>query len=140
MRIERCLRGHFFDADRFEACPLCPPEPDPEPFRPTTGWLVCMEGPFHGRDFRLCEGCNLLGSTRQADVSLFWDGEIREQAALICFDRENGLFTFGPKAGGAAAVNGKPVFDPVVLRSGDCLTVGNTRLQFIPLEWNEKER
>lgn len=140
MRIERCPRGHFFDGDRFDVCPLCPSEPDPEPFQPATGWLVCTEEPFRGRDFRLHEGWNLLGSSRQADISLFWDGEIREQAALLCFDPEAGLFTFGPKGGSRAAVNGRPVYDPVILHPGDCLTLGTTKLQFIPLEWKENER
>ena len=137
MRIERCPQGHFFDGDRYHGCPLCPPEPDPEPFRPTVGWLVCGEEPFKGKDFRLHEGRNLLGNSPQADISLFWDGEIREQAALLCFDRETGLFTFGPKSGGSAEVNGAPIYDPVILRPGDRLRVGDTVLQFVPLEWKK---
>ena len=29
MKIERCPKGHFFDGDRYDACPLCPPAPEP---------------------------------------------------------------------------------------------------------------
>lgn len=137
MQIERCPRGHFFDADRYDLCPLCPPER--ENFQPVTGWLVCMDEPFRGRDFRLHEGAHILGSGPQADISLCWDPDAREQEALLCLDEETGLFTFGPKRGGSAAVNGKPVEHPVVLRPGDCLTVGATRLRFVPLEQKENE-
>ena len=137
MRIERCPRGPFFDADRYDLCPLCPPER--ENFQPVTGWLVCMDEPFRGRDFRLHEGAHILGSGPQADISLCWDPDAQEQEALLCLDEETGLFTFGPKRGGSAAVNGKPVEHPVVLRPGDCLTVGATRLRFVPLEQKENE-
>lgn len=136
MRIERCPQGHFFDGSRYDRCPLCPLER--ESFLPATGWLVCLDEPFRGRDFRLHEGIHILGSGSQSDISLYWDPDAREQEALLCFDRETGLFTFGPKRGGSAAVNGEPAYDPVVLRPGDCLTAGATRLRFVPLEHKEK--
>lgn len=129
MKIERCPQGHFFDGDRYDVCPLCPPDPAPEPFRPTVGWLVCLEEPFQGLDFRLHEGMNLLGS--QIPIP-----GVQAPTALICYDGKTGLFTFGSTHGGQAAVNGQPLSTPMVLRPGDRLTVGDAALLFVPLDPN----
>ena len=130
MKIERGPQGHFFDGDRYDTCPLCPNEP--EPFRPTVGWLVCTQEPRRGMDFRLHPGFNSLGSGPRADISLPWE-RIRDPAALVYYDEAHSLFTFGPTGGGTAAVNGTPVEEPVVLHPHDRLTLGDTTLVFVPL-------
>lgn len=140
MKIERCPQGHFFDGDRFEACPFCPPPSQPEPAlapapAPVAGWLVCTQEPWRGRDFRLHAGYNYIGSGPGADVSIPWDGSLSEQrAAVLGYDDRWRLYSFGPCGGHAPVrVNGRLVMDAVVLQPGDRLTVGDTALLFVPL-------
>lgn len=136
MKIEQCPQGYFFDAHRHNTCPLCPREPEaPPPQHPTVGWLVCTGTPWQGRDFRLHSGCNLLGSGPQADISIPWDPLLTEQGdAIICYDEELKLFSFGPRSSTLPAqVNGKAIADAVILDPGDRLTVGSTAFLFVPL-------
>lgn len=138
MNIKRCPQGHFFDGDRYASCPYCPREEEPEPVReryPTVGWLVCTQEPWLGRDFRLHGGYNLLGSGPRADVCIFWDKELTPEGdAILCYDEELRLFSFGPRGRGLPVrVNGKMTMDAVVLSPGDRLTVGSTSLLFVPL-------
>ena len=148
MKIERCPEGHFFDGDRYETCPLCPSQEASAPeFRPTVGWLVCTQEPWQGRDFRLHNGYNLLGSGPQADVCIGWDAQLSPEGdAIVCYDEELKLFSFGPRGRGLPVrVNGKMVMDAVVLNPGDRLTVGSTALLFVPLcgkdfRWEASEK
>lgn len=133
MKIEQCPRGHFFDAHRHGACPLCPGEPEAQPAQaPTVGWLVCTQPPRQGMDFRLRPGRNLLGSGPEAQILIPWLTDGGE--AVICYDEELKLFSFGPRSGTPPVqVNGKTIQDAVILHSGDRLTVGGTALLFVPL-------
>ncbi|MGM9605210.1 MAG: FHA domain-containing protein [Faecousia sp.] len=138
MKIERCPQGHFFDGDRYDACPLCPPKPKPAPPRPvlpTVGWLVCTEEAWRGRDFRLHAGYNYIGSGPRADISIPWDPQLAPgNAAILGYDDTWKQYSFGPCGGHAPVrVNGKLILDAVVLSPGDRLTVGSTALLFVPL-------
>lgn len=140
MNIKRCPQGHFFDGHRYASCPYCPREPEPEvkPSEaryPTVGWVVCTQEPWRGRDFRLHSGYNLLGSGPNSDVCIPWDRELTQEGdAIICYDEELRLFSFGPRGRGLPVrVNGKMTMDAVVLSPGDRLTVGSTSLLFVPL-------
>ena len=136
MMIKRCPQGHFFDGHRYDSCPYCPREPEPVKAQyPTVGWVVCTQEPWQGRDFRLHSGYNLLGSGPSLDVCIAWDRELTPEGdAIICYDEELKLFSFGPRGSGLPVrVNGKMVMDAVVLAPGDRLTVGSTSLLFVPL-------
>ena len=86
-------------------------------------------------DFRLHSGYNLLGSGSNLDVCIPWDRELTPEGdAILCYDEELGLFSFGPRGRGLPVrVNGKMTMDAVVLSAGDRLTVGDTALLFVPL-------
>lgn len=146
MKIERCPQGHFFDGDRYDDCPLCPPREEPvrEP-EPTVGWLVCTDGPGRGRDFRLHQGYNFIGSDPRADISIPWDPQLGpEDGGILCYDRQLRLYSFGPRGRALPVrVGGKMILDAVVLSPGDRLTVGSTALLFVPLcgpdfSWEER--
>lgn len=137
MKIERCPQGHFFDGDRYEACPLCPPEETPPPPQasPTVGWLICTGEPWQGRDFRLHAGCNYIGSGPQADISLPWDTRLGSgDGGILRYDGQLKLYSFGPRGRGLPVrVNGKTIPDVVILSPRDYLTVGGTTMLFVPL-------
>ena len=103
--------------------------------RPVTGWLVCVEGPEKGRDFRLHSDMNYIGRARNNDVVLAGDASVsRERHAMVAYDSRDKLFFFAP-ANGSSLVrqNGRPVLSTVELKAGDRLEIGEGTYMFIPL-------
>lgn len=114
-------------------------------FNPVTGWLVCVDGPDKGRDYRIRNGYNYIGRAQSMDICIQGDNHISNQnAAVIGYDDVERLFSFGPAGGhNTVRVNGKMVINAVQLNAYDELTIGTTRLMFIPLcgerfDWNGK--
>ena len=113
-------------------------------FSPTVGWLVCVEGPARGTDYRIRAGYNFIGRAEHMDICVRGDRKIRrEKHALLAYDQEERVFFFGPADGRSIVrVNGKMVMNPQEIRSRDVLTVGVTKLMFVPLcgegfNWDE---
>lgn len=111
---------------------------------PVTGWLVCTEGPARGMDYRIRSGYNYIGRSEYMDVCIRGDNKIsRERHALVAYDHEERIFFFGPADGKSIVrVNNKMVMGPTEIHAYDTLTVGATKLMFIPLcgerfNWNE---
>lgn len=67
-----------------------------------------------------------------------------ERAAVIAYDVEEKFFSFGPSMGhNVVRVNGKMLMNAVVLNPYDELTIGKTKLLFVPFcgerfDWNGK--
>lgn len=112
-------------------------------FDPVVGWLVCIEGATKGRDYRIHSQCNYIGRSANMDISIPEDPHISgERSAQINYvDR---TFFFGPVQGrNVVRVNEKPIFNVDKIEAYDVLTVGTTKLLFVPLcgdrfDWNEK--
>lgn len=103
--------------------------------QPVTGWLVCIDGPEIGRDYRLHEEYNYIGRNANMDVAIPGDSTIsRERHAIIAYDPQDRRFYFSP-ATGASIVrhNGKTVMTPVELVAGDRLQIGKCTFLFVPL-------
>src|SRR5581483_5597177 len=90
--------------------------------------LVVLSGPDEGRVFNLGADVFLLGRNRATESQLIDANVSRvhcqvvpagDQYALVDFDSVGGTF-----------VNGKPI-ERHVLKSGDLIRIGNTRLQFV---------
>lgn len=146
MQIQRCPAGHFYDMERHRSCPLCapPPMPLPEPVEAVElpeppglpcGWLIRLDEPERGREYRILAGYNFLGSDAAADICISGDPGISPQrAAVLGYDAQMSLFSFGPCGGHLPVrVNGTMILDAVILNAYDVLTVGDTRLLFLPL-------
>ena len=102
---------------------------------PVTGWLVCVDGPEKGRDYRLHEEYNYIGRSSSMDVSIPGDPTIsREKHAIIAYDTQERVFYFAP-ATGASIVrqNGKAVLNNVELKAWDKLQIGKCTFMFVPL-------
>ena len=104
-------------------------------FMPVVGWLVCIEGNDRGRDFRLHAGYNTVGKNPGNDVSIPSDSTIsRERHAVIAYDQEENLFFFAPANGvNLLRLNGKVLMAPAEIKTNDILTIGKSKLLFIPL-------
>lgn len=113
------------------------------PFMPVVGWLVCIEGPAIGRDYRIHSQYNYIGRGHHMDICISGDNCIStEKAAILAYDDEEKIFSFGPGLGhNVVRVNGKMLMNATMLNAYDELTIGKTKLLFVPLcgerfDWN----
>ena len=116
------------------------------PFDPVVGWLVCIEGATKGNDYRIHSQNNYIGRSARMDISIPGDPHISaENSAIIAYDNEDRTFYFGPGSGrNIVRVNGKPALSVEKIEAYDVLTIGTTKLLFVPLcgdrfDWNEKK-
>ncbi len=115
-------------------------------FDPVVGWLVCVEGPEQGRDYRLRSGNNRLGRDETMDVVIRGDEAIsRIKQAVITFDERNTRFMIKEGDGRSLMyVNDEQVVNAAALKPWDILEMGKSKFCFVPLcgekfHWNAKE-
>lgn len=114
-------------------------------FNPVVGWLVCVDGESKGMDYRIRSQYNYIGRAQHMDICIPSDPFISaERAAILAYDNQEKIFFFGPGTGhNLVRVNGEMVMNAVRLNPYDRLTIGKTKLLFVPLcgenfDWNEK--
>jgi hypothetical protein len=103
---------------------------------PVVGWLVVVEGPGRGRSLTLGYGMNSIGRSKDARVSLdFGDEEIsRESHAMLTYDRKGQKFYIQHGGGSNLTYLGDaPVLQPHELMGREIISIGKTRLCFVPL-------
>ena len=103
-------------------------------FEPVVGWLVCIEGPEKGKDFRILGRTNLVGRSEKMDICLKNDATIsRESHAKVAYDEKHNAFHVIPgDSTNIAYLNDEPVYVPLELKKGDILEFGECKLVFIP--------
>ena len=101
---------------------------------PVVGWLVCIEGPMRGNDYRIHEGYNYIGR-EIGDIHIRGDQTIsRQRHAKIDYDSNGHQYFFSPDEGrNLLRVNDQTIRTPVELHDYDVITVGQTKLLFIGL-------
>jgi hypothetical protein len=101
---------------------------------PVVGWLVCIEGPERGRDYRLHSERNFIGRSEKMDICLRGDETIsRENHAIISFNPRNLTFKLQPGDGrGLVYLNGDDIDAATILKPYDLIELGQTKLLFIP--------
>ncbi|MCC8028206.1 MAG: hypothetical protein LIO75_00090 [Lachnospiraceae bacterium] len=106
-----------------------------EGFNPVVGWLVCTDGPDKGNDHRIHVGYNQIGRAEHMDICIRGNNNIsREKHALIAYDDQEKTFFFGPSEGkNIVRLNDKMVMMPTEIHPYDILTVGSSKLIFVPL-------
>ena len=184
MNLIRCGAGHYYDGDKYDACPHCAGDetasgtigsPElgaaaspfygdmgnsdetvtverPTPVRPSekleetrspagapgrvqpvVGWVVCIEGPNYGQDFRLVAGRNFLGRGQGMQVRLQDNSVSRTRQAVVVYEPVQGLFLIQPgESQSLCYLNGQVVLETRELHAGDIITLGGTRLMFFP--------
>ena len=103
-------------------------------FDPVVGWLVCIEGPEKGKDYRIYGKNNTIGRCDNMDICLKGDSSIsRENHARLAYDRKHNAFHIIP-ADGANPVylNDEPVYVPMKLTANDIIEIGDFKLIFVP--------
>lgn len=103
-------------------------------FLPVVGWLVCVDGPDRGRDYRIHDGYNSIGRSANMDICIAGDTKIsREKHAVVAFDPDEKMFFFAPADGkNLVKLNGKTLMMAAELHAYDTLTIGSSKLKFVP--------
>jgi hypothetical protein len=101
---------------------------------PVVGWLVCLDGPDRGRDFRLHSEKNFIGRSPSMDVIVPSDDTVsREKHGVVIFDPKKQMFWILPgDSSGLVYLNGEIVHTPTQLNAHDTLEIGQTKLVLIP--------
>ena len=115
-------------------------------FTPVVGWLVCIDGPAEGMDYRIRAGYNYIGRDESMDICIQGDNNIsRDRHAMIAYDPQDKVYFFGPADGKSILrKNDKMVMAPTELVAYDVLRIGSTKLMFVPLcgehfNWTEEK-
>lgn len=101
---------------------------------PVTGWLVCIEGPEKGKDYRIAARNNSIGRSETMDICIKSDQAIsREGHARLAYDgKYNHFYLIPGESANNIYVNGEPVYVPTQLKKGDILELGESKFLFIP--------
>jgi hypothetical protein len=102
---------------------------------PVVGWLVIIEGPGKGNFVKLGFGMNAIGRGSSSRVSIdFGDDQIsRENHALLTYDSKGRKFYIQHGGGPNLTYLGdSPVLQPFELRGNEVISIGNTKLYFVP--------
>lgn len=99
---------------------------------PVVGWLVCIDGPVKGCDFRIHAGYNYIGR-ETGDIRIAADMRIsHENHAMVAYDPEDCGYYFGPSGGrNLVKLNGKTVLNAVEIHDYDVISIGSSKLMFI---------
>ena len=102
---------------------------------PVVGWLVCIDGPNRGMDYRIRSENNAIGRAETMRICIAGDeGISRENHAIISYDPESNTYTMLPgMARGLVYLNRSPVYGPAPLRPFDEIKLGSSILLFVPL-------
>lgn len=148
--IEICPNGHYYNSSRTgEFCDVCGahldlPEDTPgdellqlahvEPRDRVCGWLVCIEGPHIGMDFKITDGKNYIGRSSLMPIHVFGDTKIEiKNHMVIAYDSNTKASTILPgESKGMIYWQGKAIFNPQKLSSGERIEIGESTFKFIP--------
>lgn len=134
-----------FPATRAAGTAGTPPRGDPEVTRhvwakrlggidPVVGWLVCIEGPDKGRDYRIHTERNFIGRAPTMDIAIAGDAGIsREHHAVISYNPKRHTFTVAPgDSRGLTYLNDDELLGPQPIKPYDTLELGVSKLLFVP--------
>ncbi|HZU24250.1 MAG TPA: FHA domain-containing protein [Bryobacteraceae bacterium] len=107
---------------------------EPSGVSPVVGWLVCIEGPDRGQDYRIHMEKNFIGRSRSMDIAIAGDDGIsRERHAVVMFDPKKNAFWLQPgDAAGLVYLNGEMVHSPTEIKADDVIELGRTKLVLVP--------
>jgi hypothetical protein len=100
---------------------------------PTVGWLVCIEGPERGKDYRIRSERNFIGRSPSMDLVVSDESISREKHAIIVFNPLKQSFKLqAGESRGLIYLNDEEVLDPVDLKAGDRIKIGQSLFLMVP--------
>lgn len=96
------------------------------------GWLVCVSGMERGRDYRLHQGFNRIGRDYKMDIPVMDDKSLgREPVCAVVYDDRTNKFFAVQQQGNMAYLNGEVLQGAVELKTGDIISAGKSRFEFV---------
>lgn len=104
-------------------------------YEPVVGWLICVEGPEVGKDYRLYGRINTIGRAQDNDVVLAQEHTVSQKNHVrLAYDAKHNNYQLIPGDGSNVTyLNDEPLYVPQRLNAYDILEMGETKLMFIPL-------
>ena len=104
-------------------------------YEPVVGWLVCVEGPEVGKDYRLYGRINTIGRAEGNDVVLAQEHTVSQKNHVrLAYDAKHNNYQLIPGDGSNVTyLNDEPLYVPQRLNAYDVLEMGETKLIFVPL-------
>ncbi|THB64191.1 MAG: FHA domain-containing protein [Desulfovibrio sp.] len=101
---------------------------------PVVGWLVCVQGPEKGRDYRIRSEKNYIGRSEAMQICIKGDDSIsRDKHGIISYNPKTNSFRIMPgESVGLVFLNEKEVDQPQDLAPYDTIELGKTKLLFVP--------
>jgi pSer/pThr/pTyr-binding forkhead associated (FHA) protein len=98
------------------------------------GWLVCVEGPDRGRDYRIHTERNYIGRAPTMDIAITGDPAIsRDNHAVLSYNPKRHTFRLAPgESRGIVYLNDEEVDSTIELQPYDRIELGETKLLFVP--------
>lgn len=97
------------------------------------GWLVCVEGPAKGNDYRIYAGFNRIGRGYSNDIVLKEDMQVtREEHCSVVYEEKKNVFYVIPQNGNLVYLNEMPIEGATELCGGEVVTLGESSLEFVP--------
>jgi hypothetical protein len=101
---------------------------------PVVGWLVCIDGPDKGKDFRILAKNNTIGRNEKMDICIKGDTTIsRENHARLGYDDKHNAYHLIPgESSNNIYIEDEPVYVPTKLEAYQVIEFGETKLVFVP--------
>lgn len=101
---------------------------------PCVGWLVAVQGPTKGQDYRITAERNFIGRSETMDISITEDESIaRDNHAIISYNPKNNTYRLFPgDSKRLVYLNDEEVIAPEVLKLHDRIELGETVMLFVP--------
>ncbi len=98
------------------------------------GWIVCVEGPRKGKDYKVISGKNFVGRADDMDIQILGDNQIsRRNHCVIVYDEKQGKMVILPgDSNGIVYLNEEAVYVPTQLHPYDVIEMGESKFLFIP--------
>lgn len=102
---------------------------------PPVGWLVCIDGPDRGNDYKIRSENNSIGRSETMRICISSDDTIaRENHAFLTYDPESNTYSIhSGLSRGLVYKNGLAVYGAEALKPFDQIKLGQTILLFVPL-------
>lgn len=98
------------------------------------GWIVCIQGPRQGKDYKIRSGKNFIGRADDMDIQILGDNKIsRRNHGVIVFDPKKKETVLLPgDSNGLVYHNEAAVYTPTILGAYDLIEMGDSKFVFVP--------
>lgn len=96
-----------------------------------SGWLVCVDGPDKGKDYRLRFNNNFIGRDISMDVFIASDTAVHKQKHMtVVYEPNDKKFFAAPMGGAVCYLNGETLSRSTEIHDFDRIRLGGTELVF----------